>query len=120
VKKILFAVVAGLVMSLGAVETASAGSPDGARFKYVNVQARSVHVERVAFYAGEEAVVTVVGDGDTDVDLEIYDATGTLVASDYGLTDNCICRWVPSRDQVYTIRVINLGGVYNRCRVAHN
>jgi hypothetical protein len=70
------------------------------------------------FAAGEEAVAVVVGDGDTDLDVRVYDGKGRLVASDLGATDRCAVRWTPPRSGSYTVKVENRGVVCNRYTVA--
>ena len=65
------------------------------------------------FWAGEIAEVAIVGDGDTDLDLYIYDANGNLITKDTDYSDTCICRWVPAWTGTFTIKVVNRGDVYN-------
>ena len=62
----------------------------------------------------------VVGDGDTDLDLYIYDQNGNQIASDTDYTDQCVCRWVPSWTGAFTIRIVNRGAVYNEFAIATN
>ena len=63
--------------------------------------------------AGVPAAVTIRGDGDTDLDLYVYNRFGQLVAVDDDGTDHCIVRWVPATSGMVTIRLVNLGSVYN-------
>lgn len=67
----------------------------------------------IEFRGGELALAMVTGDGDTDLDLFIYDAEGNLVDSDTDDVDECLCSWVPARTAPYTIIVKNYGKVYN-------
>ena len=62
----------------------------------------------------------VVGDGDCDLDLYIYDENGNIVASDTDYTDQCICRWVPSWTGKFIIRIVNRGYVYSNYIIATN
>ena len=71
-------------------------------------------------YGGEIAEVALSGDGDTDVDLFIYDENGNLVAEDRDPGDDCLARWYVKRTSTYTIRVRNQGGVYNNYVIATN
>lgn len=81
---------------------------------YTSVNAFSTdRFEPIWFRAGEFARVTVSGDGDTDLDLYVYDAAGNLVARDDDRTDQCIATWVPRRSGWFYIQVVNLGSVYN-------
>jgi hypothetical protein len=68
----------------------------------------------IMFRGGEEAIVTVSGDGDTDLDLYVYDSNGNLVASDDDGTDQCIATWTPRWTGRFYIHVKNRGEVYNR------
>ena len=65
------------------------------------------------FRAHETAIVTVSGDGDTDLDLYIYDENGHLIASDDDLSDDCVVTWTPRWTGAFTIKVVNRGRVSN-------
>ena len=56
--------------------------------------------------------VFVSGDGDTDLDVYVYDEDGNLVASDDECCEGGIA-WTPCRIGKFTIKVINRGSVYN-------
>ncbi len=77
----------------------------------------SYHIE---FRGGELAIVVVSGDGDTDLDVFIYDSAGNLVDSDTDNTDDCVCEWVPATTEMYRIVVRNYGEVYNEYIIAVN
>jgi hypothetical protein len=79
---------------------------------------------KVVFVANKLAEFVLIGDGDTDIDVYVFDAQGNEVAKDedpaeYG-SDLCVCRWTPSEEQEYTIRIINRGKVYNLCQAGTN
>ncbi len=76
-------------------------------------EARSTWETVLTFQGGQQAEVLVLGDGDTDLDLFIYDENGRLEGSDTDRTDKCIVRWVPARTGRFTIKVENLGTVFN-------
>jgi len=63
----------------------------------------------VRFRGGETAQVAVAGDGDSDLDLFVYDENGDLVCSDEDKTDRMFCSWQPETSGYYTIRVKNFG-----------
>ena len=67
----------------------------------------------VYFDGKQEACVIVVGDGDTDLDLYVYDENGNLIDSDTDELDTCVCTWTPKWGGYFTIKVKNLGSVYN-------
>ena len=58
--------------------------------------------------------MTVVGDGDTDLDLYVYDQNGNLIDKDVDYTDNCVCTFVPRWTGLFVIKIVNRGSVYNR------
>ena len=62
----------------------------------------------------------MIGDGNTDVDIEVYDAAGRLVTKDDGFSDLGLVRWRPASTQEFTIRVKNLGSEDNTCVMGHN
>lgn len=112
------ATLAGLIEVELARPTAQAGGGTlGARggVKYVSekVEAGRSDVYDVTFVGGESAAVMVIGDGDTDLDLYIYDEDGNLITKDDDDSDNCIVGWTPRWTGKFTIKIKNLGRVYN-------
>lgn len=73
-----------------------------------------------SFVANELAEVLVSGDGDTDLDLYVYDSNGNLIVKDTDYSDDCYVRWVPAWTGRYTIRIVNRGPVYNRFVILTN
>lgn len=74
----------------------------------------------ITFNGGELARIAVKGDGDTDLDLYVYDENGNLIASDTDNTDCCLVSWTPRWTGKFTVRVVNRGNVYNNYRIATN
>lgn len=74
----------------------------------------------IKFWAGELAEVVVIGDGDNDLDVYIYDQNGNLITSDTDYTDQCVCRWVPAWTGNFRIRIVNRGVVYSDYAIATN
>jgi len=79
---------------------------------------------KVVYVANKLAEFVLIGDGDTDIDVYILDAKGQEVAKDedpavYG-SDLCVCRWNPTVEQEYTIRIVNRGKVFNLCQAGTN
>jgi len=68
----------------------------------------------IRFRGGEPAYVVVSGDGDTDLDLYVYDENGNLIDSDTDSTDDCVAAFNPRWTGVFYIKIKNLGRVYNR------
>lgn len=79
------------------------------------LRAGNCHTWRIQVFAGTPVDITVDGDGDpnADLDLYVYDQWGNLVDVDDDLTDYCLGRFVPTRSGTITIRIVNVGTVYN-------
>lgn len=99
---------------------ASGGALGGAGIHRDRVLAYATDVYEIAFRSGESARIAVAGDGDTDLDLLVYDSAGNLVVSDMDGTDRCVAEWVPDWSQVYTVQIRNYGSVYNEYVIGHN
>ena len=97
-----------------------AGAKNGAGCQNDTVNANSYDSYVITFRGGEQAVVAVSGDGDTDLDLYVYDEYGNLIASDTDYTDDCVVSWFPRWTGKFLIRVRNRGNVYNRYTIATN
>lgn len=96
------------------------GSEGGPKRANTDVKAFGTDVITLRFKGGENAVVTISGDGDTDLDLLVYDENGNLVASDTGGSDNCRVRFYPKKSGAFKIKVKNLGNVYNHYQLSTN
>jgi hypothetical protein len=68
----------------------------------------------ITFQGGQVARVGIVGDGDTDLDLYVYDENGNLVGRDADYSDECYVEWMPRWTGTFTVRIRNLGRVYNQ------
>lgn len=114
-KSVLTTAVIAAGLLVGASATVHAGATGGARENLGEpCLAHSTDVYHITFDGGYLAQVRVFGDGDTDLDVRVYDENGNLVASDLSYSDNCIVEWRPRWTGVFRIEVENLGGVYNR------
>lgn len=100
--------------------SATRGATSGAQHVIERVKARTTDVYRLRFRGGEDAIVVVRGDGDTDLDLFIYDENDNLIDSDTDSGDACVCTFRPSWTGYFTIKVKNLGNIYNRYELATN
>jgi hypothetical protein len=94
--------------------TGTLGATTGPVVHHDKVFARHYDDFVVSFYAGELARVAVIGDGDTDLDLYIYDANGNLIVADTDYTDQCLVQFVPRWTGTFRVRVVNNGYVSNR------
>jgi hypothetical protein len=107
-------VLAIVALSMLVGEAAARGPANGKVCKVDTVKANATDIYKIAFLGGQLAQVLVIGDGDTDLDLQIYDDMDNLVVQDLGPTDNCTIRFTPRTTGTYTIKVRNLGRVANR------
>ena len=96
------------------------GASGGANRHTDQVKAYFTDSYRVRFNGGEIAKVAVLGDGDTDLDLFIYDENGNLIVKDDDRTDQCYVQWTPRWTGFFTIKIKNLGRVYNQYTVLTN
>jgi hypothetical protein len=103
-----------------ALKITTKGAVGGPRRQIDRVGALGTITYRVDFRAYELAEVAVVGDGDTDLDLYIYDANGNLVAYDEDYSDRCYVSFVPRFTLPFFIKVVNRGRVYNQFVIATN
>ncbi|MDR2496169.1 MAG: hypothetical protein LBD21_03490 [Tannerellaceae bacterium] len=94
-------------------ESATRGPVGGPSCFNGRVYANRVFVYHCTFRGGMTARVYVSGDGDTDLDLYVYDANGNFIGSDDDYTDECVVMWTPRYTGSFTIRVVNRGNVYN-------
>jgi hypothetical protein len=92
---------------------AFAGAANGPNFTSTQVLANSTDVFHVTFSGGSQATVAISGDGDTDLDLYVYDENGNLVASDLSTSDTAAVSWTPAWTGDFRIEVKNRGSVYN-------
>ena len=81
------------------------------------VKPRAIDRYTYRFYADEEVLIWVKGDGDTDLDLYVYDENGNLIDSDTDEIDICFCKFTPRWTGKFTIKVKNLGDVFNEYRI---
>lgn len=81
--------------------------------KEAQVAGHSADVYNVKFRDGESAIVAMTSDGDTDLDLYVYDEKGNLICQDTDCTDSPICEWTPARTGLFRIKVVNRGNVFS-------
>ena len=111
-KKAIVSTVAALaaVMSLGS-QPAEAAVMGG---RVVDrVEAHRSDFYTICLSGGELAMITVSGDGDTDLDLFVWDRFGNLIDSDTDLTDQCVVIFRAPYTGRFRIQIENWGSVYN-------
>lgn len=116
--EVVLAYISKVEKEMGAGATRGAvGGPKGQEDR---VYGKTFVGYRVKFWANELAEVCVSGDGDTDLDLYIYDENDHLIASDTDYTDDCVCRWIPAWTGTFYVKVVNRGAVYNNFAIWTN
>jgi len=98
----------------------SRGAAGGPKRAVNTLDAFSTDSYTVTFRGGEVARVAISGDGDTRLDLYIYDEFGNLIESRVGPGDDAMASWVPKWTGPFTIKVVNRGLLYNRYVIATN
>jgi hypothetical protein len=105
--------VLALLVSMGLASTVSADPVGGSISGVSRAPAYDTNVHRIVYFGGEQADFSIVGDGDTTLNLVVRDANGFVVARTTGPGDRCHVNWTPARTGVFYISVVNEGGVYN-------
>ena len=106
---------ANILNLLKDLQTKTRGTSPGKyldRQVYDCVNAGSTDVWKVRLRGAERVYVYIMGDGDTDLDAFVYDLDGNLVADDSWYDGEPI-NFIPRRTGEYSIRIKNLGKVYN-------
>lgn len=95
------------------VSVTTRGAVGGPKATRERVLGKDVDSYKIKFWAKELAEICVSGDGDTDLDLYVYDENGNLIESDTDYTDECVVRWVPAWTGNFIIKIVNRGALYN-------
>ena len=77
------------------------------------VRPRITDVYRITFRGRRRAAVAIAGDGDTNLDLFIYDENGNLICSSRRGSDREGCAWTPRWTGPFRIKVRNYGHLHN-------
>lgn len=86
------------------------GVPGGPVYSSTAIAAAKDHkYPQVPFEGGAYAEIYVEGQGQSNLDLFVYDGAGRLVCSDTDITDIAYCGWKPLATEEFTIQVINKG-----------
>ena len=99
---------------------AQRGAVNGPSRHYDTVNGNSTDTYNISFIANSLAEIVVSGDGDTDLDLYVYDSNGNLIAKDDDYTDDCYVRWCPRWTGRFIVKIINRGPLYNRYVILTN
>ena len=118
--EILLALAARVEKKLLAKAEGTRGAMGGPKYDLSTVRAKSYTTYTQKFWADELAEVAVSGDGDTDLDLYVYDQNGNLIVSDTDYSDDCYVRFVPRWTGAFRIKIVNRGNVYNNFALVTN
>jgi hypothetical protein len=109
--------VATLALPFLMTQSASADPVGGSIFRRFSISANCYQTFTVNCYGDEVTRIQVRGDGDTDLDLYVYDTNGNLIVSDTDRSDQCGVVVRPFWTQVMTIKIVNRGSVFNNYRL---
>ena len=101
-------------------KSATRGAVGGPIRRTDTVNANCTDTWTINFRGGQPAYVVVSGDGDTDLDLYVYDENGNFITSDTDSSDDCVVSFNPRWTGKFYIKIKNLGRVYNRYVLATN
>ena len=119
VKQALVKQMVAVCAMCGVLAGVASAQPTGGRAYDVHrVEAQSNDYFTLNFRGGEQAVVAIEGDGDTDLDLYVYDENGNLIVSDTGSSDSCRVYFTPRWTGAFRIVVVNRGYVHNVYEIA--
>jgi len=114
------AVILASIAEIEKSNQATRGRVGGPGERYSFVYGNSADNYEISFIERELAEIFVLGDGDTDLDLYVYDSNGHLIAKDDDFTDRCIVRWVPAWTGRYIIKIVNRGPILNNYHLLTN
>lgn len=109
-KRVLALAAAGAI----AAGLAYGGGVDGPMRGERVIPGNGTHEHQVRFQGGQQAIVIVSGDGDSDLDLRVYDGNNNVVCEDADDTDLALCGWRPTYSANYRLRIRNIGHTANR------
>lgn len=102
-----------LIAMADAVAAGTRGRVGGAARHIDRVRAGATDTYTMVFRGDEEANVGISGDGDTDLDLYVYDEFGNEICRSVSRGDDEVCSFAPAWTGEFRVKVKNLGGVYN-------
>lgn len=107
-KNIIFALLA--IAGLASATVVEKGSVQG----YSSVDGYTSDTYTEYFIGGFAAGAYLSGNGNSDLDLYIYDSNGNMICRSETYGDDEYCVWTPSWTGSFKIVVKNRGRVYNR------
>jgi hypothetical protein len=89
------------------------GVPDGPITSFQEVTSGHEDKFNNTFKGGETATVLITGNGDSNLDLYVFDDKGQRVCASERLDDIEVCRWQPGQSGNFRIHVMNRGPASN-------
>jgi hypothetical protein len=103
-----------IVVALANSVELSRGAVGGPKRTVEIVEPLHTDVYKITFRGGEVARAALSGDGDTRLDLYVYDENGNMVTLQVGPGDDCLASWVPRWTGIFVLKVVNRGLLPNR------
>jgi len=105
----------GIIGRVTAARSVMARGRDGGPTSWVrDISAYSSVSYRITANGGYVWNMIAAGDGDTDVDMEIFDQNGNLICRDISPYSRAQCSLTPAWTGPFTVRITNLGSVWTR------
>lgn len=107
---------AGLLSAIAEIEKqsqATRGRVGGPGQNNSYVDGNETDIYEISFIEGKLAEIGLEGDGDTDLDLYVYDSLGNPIVEDEDYTDQCYVSWVPKWTGKFEVRIVNRGPILN-------
>ncbi len=108
--------IAAALIALSAIGAASSANAEVIT-RNDQVESRATDTWSFQFSGYEAVTIALRGDRDTDLDLEVRDENGHVIATSDGASDRESVRFTPARNGTFKVRVKNLGNIYNVYRL---
>ncbi|NOH97516.1 hypothetical protein [Vibrio sp. 99-70-13A1] len=89
------------------------GRTSGPAISTDRVEAGATDTYYIRYRGDRLAELMIIGDGDTDLDVYVYDERGNSICKDDDYSDKMYCSWVPAWTGEFEIKIKNRGNVYN-------
>ncbi|NKB27978.1 MAG: hypothetical protein GKR99_10645 [Rhodobacteraceae bacterium] len=103
--------IAGLVQD--AMDEGSRGRIGGASRTLSRLPAGYNDDWEIPFFGGRFAEISIIGDGDADLDVIVSDENGNTICLDVSYSDRFYCAFNPLWDGYFYVRVSNMGRLRN-------
>lgn len=101
-------------------EMEARGSVGGRTYDTDRVPGLGAIIYTVKFMENTYCEASCIGDGDTNLEIEVYNDKNELVTSGTSNDNRCYVSWRPSSTRKFKIKIINNGKVYNEMTFTHN